>query len=261
MSRNEAIRVSVDQKESFVNVEVRSASQALSDHFSVLLNGKVASESAQEHLTGLNCEEVGAAITVVDVVSGTALHRLGKGLVEWGEGIAEVRVKNSAITIFVVPSHKEEDVVSVWVHAEFTQGFDNLGSGHPTFAELVDHLVGVHQVEVWLGRKTRLCLIDLEFETNILANGADKLLFLIKLQIRPTRCSSSDTLSVLSSFSLCANKVVAGSGVVRRLVNLVVSTVCLCCRVSHQVLSDSGAWLSRNPEFFAATWAHARSTE
>ena len=101
-----------------MHIELRTSAQTLSDHLSIFFDCEMRSESAQEHVASFHLEEVRAAVSMLDVVGRSSLQSLRHRLSLRSECIAEVRVEDASITIFVVPANKKVDIVLVWVSTE-----------------------------------------------------------------------------------------------------------------------------------------------
>ena len=71
-------------------------------------------------------------------------------LIKRTEGITEVRVQEPTVGIVIVPSHEGVDVVFVAVLAELLENVVQVGSCQPALLFDVEHLEGVHEVEVAL---------------------------------------------------------------------------------------------------------------
>lgn len=85
-----------------MNIEVWASFKALSQLVSLFFDCEVGAESGQVHISCFMIEKVRPAEPMLYMISWSALHSASCIFTRWSEGIAEVRVQDSAITIFIV---------------------------------------------------------------------------------------------------------------------------------------------------------------
>ena len=221
-------------------VEIAPSLQALSQLLGLFLDCEVCTEHGQIHISCLQVEKVRPAEPMLDVIRWSSLHFMCNTFIAWCEGIAEIRVENPAIAVFVVSPDEEIDVISVRVRAKLSQRLYDFGNSDPSFAKLVEHLVSIHEIEVSLLSQAALCLVDFELKANVLAERRYQLLFLIEFQVMATsgnracdpvsHLRPSGSMSAVIANTICSNiSIGAGDGLERHLVNKVVLPMLLSC--------------------------------
>ena len=209
----------VHSGESIVYVEIRATTKSLPEKLGAFFSSKVGSKCLHEDIPGLSAEEVLALIPVVQMVGLSSVEGLHRDTVLGSESVAEVRVQHPAIGVLVVPSDKKVDIVLVREAAEFSESLDQLNTGNEAFGGLVEHLPGVHEVEVWLGGEMDLGILKLLIESHLLSECADKLFHLVVLQRGTSVARNLDLTEVLESVD------VSRRGMVSRPVSLVLGVL------------------------------------
>ena len=102
-------------------VEITPSLQSLSQLLGLLFDREVCSEHGQIHISCLQVEKVRSAEPMLDVIRWTSLHFMRNTFIARSECIAEIRVENPAVAVFVVSPDKEIDVISVRVRAKLSQ--------------------------------------------------------------------------------------------------------------------------------------------
>ena len=89
-----------------MDIEVSAAFKALSELVSLFFDREVCTESGQVHISRLVIKEVRPAEPMLYMVCWSTLHSASCIFARRGEGIAEVRVQDAAIAIFIVSSNE-----------------------------------------------------------------------------------------------------------------------------------------------------------
>jgi hypothetical protein len=113
-------------------------------------------EAAEEHVSGLLREEVERAYTSVYEERVAVVQDVGVVGIHGREGLAEVRVENSAIRVDVVPPDESIYIILMTILPKLHQNIVQVWGSQPSSLLEVKHLEAIHQVEVCAHRKPDL---------------------------------------------------------------------------------------------------------
>ena len=118
-------------------------------------------QRSQESISCLSSEELSPLVSSLDVICWSTVECRCHYLISWLEGITEISVQQTTITIPVIPSHEQEYIIFVREASKIIESFYKLRCSYPAFAEFVYHLEGIHEVEVRLLSKSSPGFLEL----------------------------------------------------------------------------------------------------
>lgn len=84
-------------------------------------------------------------------------------MIEWAKGVSEVGEEKSAVTVPIIVSHKQVDILFMWLETVVSERVNYLRASDPALCCSVEHLISVHQIEIMLSHHSHFCVFDLPF--------------------------------------------------------------------------------------------------
>ena len=177
ISGDAAIAVEVEGVECVVDVEVWVGAELLADSLRLVFSSKVGSPACSELVSRSWSEAVITSVNWVLVVGWSSSDFTGVVIVEGQESCLEFSSGESAVSVGVVPSDEEVDLILGWEETDGVESISELVGVDDTIASLVEDLEGISEVEVIACSKTGLVGLNLVLDSADGLQAADELVF------------------------------------------------------------------------------------
>ena len=177
ISGDATISVEVEGVECVVGVEVWVGAELLTDSLRLVLSSKVGSPACSELVSSSWSEAVITSVNWVLVVRWSSSDFTGVVIVEGQESCLEFSSGESAVSIGVVPSDEEIDLILGWEETNGVESVSELVGVDDTVASLVEDFEGISEVEVIACSKTSLVGLNLVLDSADGLQAADELVF------------------------------------------------------------------------------------
>jgi len=176
------IIIQVAGVESLIDVEARLSLESLTDGLSGDLGLEVNSPHVSELNLSVSHEAVITSVERVSVVRGTSVDHVSIVRVLGNKGIGELVESKSAVSVAVVSSHEQLNLLGGGVNSDGGEPISEISDRNPTTEVLVEDSEGILQVEITLKSKRSLGGLDLTLKGDSLAKRSNELILLVQMK-------------------------------------------------------------------------------
>jgi len=177
-----AIRIQVKAVEGLNNVEVRVASESLSDGLGSDLNLEVHSPHVAELDLGVGEEAVVTSEQVVAMVRGTSVQHMSIVRILCNKGISELTKVKSVVVIYVVSSEEEINLISLGENTNSSETLSQIGLSDRTVTAMIKDGKCVVQVKVRLHGEAGLTVLKFALLSNQVTKALNQCVLFVRVQ-------------------------------------------------------------------------------